>query len=100
MQLTGIDDFSGGLEDITDRVPGVEGVDRGDLYPDSWIQSHTGYDALQEFVDAGFDDQYDAFEEIPDDEWDAWVDSETQFSDWEAMQTAARQAWLQRQLGL
>lgn len=100
MKLTGIDDFSGTLEGITDRVPGVEEVDREDLFPDSWIESHTGYDSLQAFVDAGFGDQYDSFEAIPRGEWDEWVSRETQFSDWTEMQTAAGQAWLQRQLGL
>lgn len=100
MRLTGIDDFSGTLDGVTDTVEGVDQVDREDVFPDSWIQSHTGYDSLQAFVDAGFDDEYDTFEEIPQEAFDEWVDRQTQFSDWEAMQTAAGQAWLQRQLGL
>lgn len=99
MQLTGIDDFPGAIEGLTDQVEGVEELGREDVFPDSWIQSHTEHDSLQAFVDAGFDDQYDTFEEIPDEEFDEWVARETQFSDWADMQTAAGQAWLQRQLG-
>jgi len=99
MKLTGIDDFSDDLDEIVARVGDAEQLGREDVLPDSWIESHTSYETLQEFVEAGFGDQYDTFDEIPGEEWDEWVDRETQFSDWEEMQKEAGQAWVQRQLG-
>lgn len=100
MQLTGIDDFPDELNALTDHVEGVSELGLDDVFPDSWIESHTEYDSIQDFIDAGFDDRYDAFTEIPRDELDRWVDRETQFSDWDEMQTEAGQAWLQQQVGL
>lgn len=100
MKLTGIDDFPDELDAMTQRVGGTEQLGVDDLFPDSWIEAHTSHESLQAFVDAGFDDQYDAFEEIPEEEWDEWVDRETRFSGWKGMQKEAGQAWLQRQLGL
>lgn len=94
-----IDTDTSGIDEFVKKLESVKGeteVPLTELFNDGFMRRHTEYDSFQEFVDAG---NFTAdFEDIPDDEWDAYVDTNTPFASGQAMVKKAATEWMKRQL--
>jgi hypothetical protein len=72
------------------------------IFDETFMQEHTDFETFDEMVAASPSDAEDAgeLELVPDGTWDAFVAETTVFEDEEAMVFAARDHWVETQLGL
>lgn len=104
-EMKGFDAFQRSLEDLGRRARELEGVNQVrlvDLFPPAFIRGHSRFGSFENLVEAsGFkvESQRD-FEDIPDDEWDAFIAAHTTFSNWHDMLQAATAQWAKSRLGL
>ena len=97
IEMNGFDE----LEDSLDSVSGESTVTFGELFAESFMRRHTDFDDIEEFFEESpwtVEDEED-FEEIPEDEFDAYVDDTTMFATWESMLGKAGEKWMADQLG-
>ena len=91
----GLDTLQRDLRRLADRARALDGthnVPIGELLSPSFVRAHVrGCWTLEEwFEKSGFKiESVDDFKAIPDAEWDAYVQSSTSFSSWQAMLQAA-----------
>ncbi|CQR49752.1 MULTISPECIES: hypothetical protein [Haloferax] len=82
------------------EIGGLGGeVTLADLFPSSWVESHCQAASISEFLEeSGFavEDQ-DSFESIPPHEWDRYVESNTEFDDWQGMLSAGVERYVLEQ---
>lgn len=94
--------MSNSLDDLTDKlkqlqqnaeqISGDNEVPFDELFNEPFMQWHTNntYSSFSKFLNSSkFGDI--PFEKIPDDEWNDWVNSNTDFQSWKDMQTTASQ---------
>ncbi|EMA04660.1 hypothetical protein [Haloferax denitrificans] len=84
------------------EIGGLGGeVTLADLFPSPWVESHCQAASISEFLEeSGFAvaDQ-DSFESIPTHEWDRYVESNTEFDDWQEMLSAGVERYVLEQAG-
>lgn len=73
-----------------------------ELLPDPFIERTTNFESIGELLaSSGFDTSTQtAFEAIPEQDWDQFIEDESEFSSWQEMLQAAGQAWLANQMDL
>ena len=101
----GLEDAIRTLSDLAAKAAELKGehsVPISDLFPDTFMVENTGFTTIQEMLDAsGFPaNTSEEFSAIPDDLWDAFVVSRTNFPSWKAMLEAGTAKWVSRKLGL
>lgn len=71
-----------------------------ELFPQKFMQDYTEFDSILELFDAsGFHlESPEDFDQVPDDQWDAFIDSYTDFTDWGEMLQTAMEEWVEWQL--
>lgn len=98
-----LDDLTNKLKQLqqnAEQISGDNEVPFDELFNEPFMQRHTNntYSSFSKFLNSSkFGDI--PFEKIPDDEWDDWVDKNTDFQSWEDMQTTASQEWISKKLG-
>lgn len=89
------DDLQNKLQNFADSVKDLEGemqVPLHDLFTREFMQTHSDYDSFDDFLsDSGFTQ---SLEDIPDTEWDLYVASKTNFSNWKEMRIAASKKYI------
>jgi len=98
VEIEGLDN----LADSLDEVSGENTVSMGELFTEGFMATNTEFESISEFFDESpwsVDSQED-FEQIPQDEFDIYVDKHTGFNSWEAMMKAAAREWITRQINL
>jgi predicted transcriptional regulator len=103
--IKGIDELKQKLKDIGERAEELEGsrsVPVTDLLAPEFMRAHTRFKDAQGLFDAsGFKIENAAdFKAIPDADWDAFIQSVSDFSDWRSMLEAAVKEWTRQRLGL
>lgn len=104
IDVTGFDEVQRGLEELQRRgesISGEQEVPLSELFPSDFLAKYTQFDSLEGmFLASGFTVQTaEDFKRIPDDEWDSFIRSHTQFSDWREMLRAGSKEWAGRKLG-
>lgn len=96
--LDALDDLIGKL----DELDGTHHLTWKELFPDEFIRAHSKCNAMDELLEkSGFKiESMEDFKAIPDNEWERYIQANTSFESWEAMQSAAVSAWTRRNLGL
>ena len=100
----GFDKAKRRLEELRRKAEALDGthhIPLTELFPASFLTKNTQFDSLESMFQAsGFliESQED-FEKIPDDEWDSFIRSHSQFSNWGEMLGAASREWAGRRLG-
>jgi len=71
-----------------------------ELFPQKFMTDYTEFNSILElFSHSGFDiESPDDFDQVPDDQWDAFIASYTEFSDWAEMLQTAMEEWVEWQL--
>ncbi|WP_434717197.1 hypothetical protein P5X00_39745 (plasmid) [Paraburkholderia sp. A2RO-4L] len=102
--ITGLKELQKGLNDLARRAQALDGkhsVPISDLLTPSFLSRCSRFLALDDlFAASGFlVNSEEDFAAIPDEQWDAFIRTNTTFSTWEEMLGAAGEAWVQKQLG-
>lgn len=85
------------LDKIIDNAQKLDGqqISLPELLSDTFIQQHTNFDGLQQFVDAG---GVNVEEDLASEAWDAFVVNHSNFSGWEDMLQFAVAEWAKQKL--
>jgi hypothetical protein len=77
------------------------GVSFDDLFTTDFMRRFTDFLTLEEmFTASGYKiESTDDFANIPDDAWDAFIEKNTLFENWQEMREKAVSEWASRQLG-
>ncbi|WP_069997741.1 hypothetical protein [Cellulosilyticum sp. I15G10I2] len=103
-ELTGLDEFEKGLQDLADRAEALDGeheVTFEDLFVEDFMASCTQFSSIDELFEKSpfVVNSPEDFEAIPDDELDTYISEVTQFESWEDMLSEAGAQYAARQLG-
>lgn len=104
-EMKGFDELKKKLKDLNDRAQGLHGehsIPLKELFPPEFLSQHTQFESIEDmFKKSGFKvASADDFKNIPDAEWDAFIQNHTQFPSWKAMLKKASEEWTVRKLGL
>lgn len=105
IKLEGFNEFQKTLDGIAKKAEQLDGqhdVPFSELFNDDFINKHTSLSSIQELLDkSGFKiESKEDFNSIPDDQWDTYIKSVTDFDSWEDMMEEAISELVARQLGL
>ncbi|WP_017344496.1 hypothetical protein [Halorubrum sp. T3] len=105
VQIEGFEELADSLDSLQQDLEGVSGkneIPMEELFSASFMKTHTEFDSIGELFDSSpweIETEND-FKQIPESEFDDYIDTHTGFSSWEAMLTAAAREWLSRQINL
>lgn len=105
VHIEGFDEFKDELEQLSERAKGIDGgneVPMDELFRPDFMRTHTKFDSLDEFFEESpwTVESRDDFKQIPEDEFDEYVNEHTGFNSWDAMLSSAGREWVARQLGI
>lgn len=102
--IKGLDELQRKLDDLANKAVEVDGsheLSLSELFPDYFMLRFTQFSTMEEmFESSGFEitTQQD-FENIPEDKWDIFIETHTQFVSWEEMKQAAANEWVRKKMG-
>ena len=104
-EISGLDEVRRSLDELEHRMEGISGeheVAISELFPPEFMATHTEFDSLEGMFSAsGFRvETAEDFKRIPDEQWDNFVRSHTEFANWREMLSAGSEEWAARKLGL
>ncbi|MCB9990470.1 MAG: hypothetical protein H6867_03690 [Rhodospirillales bacterium] len=105
MKVEGFDEFRKDLDKLAQNVAALDGqhdVPIDELLTPTFLLKHTRFSSTDElFEQSGFKiESPEDFEAIPDEEWDNYIRSISNFNDWEAMLSKAGEIWITEKIGL
>lgn len=102
VEIEGLDELEDALNDMlgdaleldeTNEIPFIE------LFPPDFMRLYTDFDNIEEFFEASpwsVESQED-FRDIPQEDFDEYIDTHTDFPDWEVMQQTAGKQYIEKQ---
>lgn len=105
VHIEGFDELQDKVDELQERTRNLDGkneIPMGELFRPDFMRSYTEFESIEEFFDESpweLNSQED-FKEIPEDEFDKYVDEHTGFNSWEVMLKTAGREWVARQLSL
>lgn len=104
IKITGLKEMSKKLDDLANKAEELDGqhsVPIDELFSSSFISKHTSFSNADEMFEAsGYKiEKQDDFEAIPDDKWDEFISSISDFPDWQAMLNEAGKEWAAKKIG-
>jgi hypothetical protein len=105
MKIEGLDELQKKLDKLAknaEELDGTHSVSLDEVLTPDFISRHTRFsDASELFEAGGFNaGSQEEFEAIPEDELDAFIQSESSFESWQEMLGAAGQEWAIAKMGL
>lgn len=105
IEIKGFDELSKKLEDLAEKAESIHGTQEvalGELLTPGFLAKHTRFLSEDEMFEAsGFKiETAEDFANIPDEEWDNFIQQNTPFASWSDMLSAAGTEWTQKKLGL
>lgn len=96
VDTSGFDELINKLE----KIGGENEVSFGELFPDSFIKKHTEFETLEVlFEESDYDVKSEEdFKQIPQEDWDNFIENHTEFSSWQDMMGKAFQRWVGEKL--
>ncbi len=103
-KMTGLNEMIKKLDGLAKRAKELDGkntVSMNELLTPAFISAHTQFGSANEMFGASDFriESHEDFESIPDDKWDEFVRSVSDFPDWQAMLGEASSEWAARKLG-
>lgn len=91
-----LDRMKKNIEDLSN----TKTVTLGELLNPTFIAAHSKFSDLESmFAASGFKvNSAEDFKAIPDEDWDAFISANTDFSDWKEMQQRAHSDWLKSKM--
>jgi hypothetical protein len=105
LEIKGLDQLQKKLKSMQDNVQKLGGqhhIPVTELLTPKFLARHTSFSTADELFEAsGFKiESAEDFSNIPDDAWDAYIQSVSDFDGWQAMLSKATEAWATHKLGL
>jgi hypothetical protein len=103
MEIKGMKEFQKELKNMARAAKELQGdhqVPLHELLTDAFLRKHTSFNSFAEFEQQEIFSKYSSFEEIPDDELNAFVSANTKFSNWTEMLEEAVAEYTFKKLGL
>jgi hypothetical protein len=92
------------LEDMEKNVKKLDGERRvpvSEIFNPSFMSKYTIYSSFDDMLSkSGLLEKYGDFKSIDDKEWELFIKKNTNFSNWEEMQSEARRIWIKNQIGI
>jgi hypothetical protein len=93
------------LQSAAEENGGTHQVTLNELFTNEFMQGYTDFSSfdglLAQAKQEGFKvDTVEEFTAIPDEEWDVFINSHSQFATWEEMKQKGAVEWYKHQLGL
>lgn len=104
IKIEGLDKLQKRLKQMERAARDLNGsheVKMSELFPLAFMQRHSRYSSFDALLDSsGFTvNTKEDFEAIPDDEFDTYIRSVTDFRDWRSMLNAGTEAYVAKKLG-
>lgn len=104
-KIEGLDELQNNLKSLADKAQDLDGqhnVPVSELLTSSFLSRHTRFSSTKDLFEAsGFKlESSEDLAAIPDDQWDDFIRSISNFENWQAMLGAAVKEWTAKQLGL
>lgn len=103
IEFSGFDELSKKLDELQESAESMQGteVPLGELLNPGFLAKHTRFLSADEMFEAsGFKvETTEDFENIPDEEWNDFIERNTPFATWNDMLSAAAAEWAARKLG-
>jgi len=91
------------LEDMEKNVKKLDGerkVPFSEIFNPSFMSKYTSYSSIDEMLNKSkLLEKYGDFESIDDNEWDTFIQKNTNFSNWQEMKSEAGRIWALKQIG-
>ena len=104
-KIDGLDELEETLGKLAENAKDLDReheVPMSEMFTGAFMKTHTSFEDFDSFVMASGlikgDLTPEAFAAIPDAPWDAWVQKETSFENWEDMMAQATSDWAERRL--
>ena len=100
----GLGEFQKRLKELAEsskRLAGQHNISLSELFNESFLLSYTRFKSVADmFEKSGYKViSQDDFKAIPEDKWDNFIRSHTQFQNWKEMQQKAVMEWAKKKLG-
>jgi len=104
-EMKGLDEIQKKLHDLEVRAKQMRGEHKipvNEVLTVEFMRQHTKFGSFDEMIEASGQkvESAEDFDAIPDDVWDDFVRTTTEFKSWEAMLGAAGALWAQKKMGL
>jgi hypothetical protein len=104
-KMDGLDELQKNLEELGDRasqIHGTQEVPMNELLTPGFLAKHSRFLSPDEmFEAAGYSvESSEDFANIPDEEWNQFIQQNTTFASWDDMLSAAGSEWAEKKLGL
>ncbi len=103
LKITGLDEFQKKLDTLSNNAMNLDGnhnVPVTELLTPSFVSKHTNFKSVEElFEKSGFKvESPEDFEAISDTEWDNYIQSTSNFDNWNSMLSKATEEWVAKKL--
>lgn len=102
LKKNGFKDFEKKLKQMKKAAKELEGpnsVPFSELFTDSFLKKYTNFSSFNDFKNQEIFTKYPTLEDIPNDEMDEFVSSNTKFDNWDDMLGTAGTEYAARKLG-
>ena len=100
-EFSGFDDLQKELEELQNKAKSLEDMEISfdKLFTNSFMQQHANVSSFDDFLSNGkfHAETTEEFEAIPEDEFDLYVSSSTDFDNWNDMLSAATDIYLEKE---
>lgn len=103
LKINGLKEMGRKLEKLSRDLKALEGnhsVPIQEMFPPAFMRANTSFGTIDEMLEAKGVASKEAFEALPDEEWNAFVRDTTPFGSWEEMKRQGASAWATSKLGL
>lgn len=94
--IEGLDQFEKKLSDMSKKAESLNGEHEVPI-SNEFVNSHSKYSSMRNLLDAG---GFTSIEEANDDEFDEFINKNTDFQSWEEFLSTFAQEYFSRELGL
>lgn len=101
-KIDGLQELENTLDELQEKAEDLEQKDSvrlDELISDDFLRTNTKFQSFDEFAGHEIFKQYDAFEDIPQNDLDAVIEGNSSFSTFNELLEHATQDYIRRQLG-
>lgn len=83
------------VQELTKKTEERKRISFADLFSDAFVQQHSKFNTMQQFVDEG---GIESLADFDGEAWDKFVADQTDFASWDDMRHSAQEEWVRRNL--
>lgn len=102
MKIDGLEELQNSLKELQQNAKSFEGeqeIPFEKLFSHEFLLKNSTFKSFEEFSSGEIFENYDSFEDIPDNELDKYISDNSSFNTWEDFSAEAIQDYVAKQLG-